>query len=174
MPFAPCALDLSMLDSQRDIFHLGNIFLRKRSPEAGPTRAGIEFRLRTEQRRVAADTAKDAAAMLVQADARERHLRICLPGDIKGIFAQPLKPLFICLHDLWDSLLAEVLSILAEVDDRNLTRRVIFFAWSSRLTSESNMIGAPEISLCFLSDENSQIKLQRAREDSQKIWTATF
>src|SRR3984957_32092 len=121
MSFAPHTLDLSALDSQGRIRHLNDVFLGNRRPEAWPARSGIELGLRVEQRRAAADTTKYALAVLVQADARVRHIRVRLSGDLEGVLAQLLSPLSICLYDFCDRLFAEAFSVVAEVDDGDFT-----------------------------------------------------
>src|SRR5580698_5470974 len=65
MGFAAAAANFSSRHAERKIADLMDVFLCNRLPEAGPSCAGLEFGIGTEERSVAADAAIKAFVMQV-------------------------------------------------------------------------------------------------------------
>ena len=98
--------------------HVSCYRLRKGRP------AGTRFELSfgVEESGVATDAAEDAGSVLVPTDAGVRHLGVSLAGNVVGVFAELMEPFAIGLHNLGDGFAAQLLAIVAEVDDSD-------FAW---------------------------------------------
>ena len=74
------------------ICFLADIFLRHRSEEAWPTRAGLEFRRRLKQRQIAADADEHAGPFFVQQTAAKGRFGIFSAGDVVLLGRQTFPP----------------------------------------------------------------------------------
>src|ERR1700677_243562 len=86
------ARDRSARHAQGPVSGFDYILVRDRLPEAGPTGAGIEFGIRTEESSVTADATENAATVHIQQLAGEGPLCSCLTGDFKGKRRELLPP----------------------------------------------------------------------------------
>src|SRR5580704_1012793 len=74
-----------------------NVFFGDGRPETRPARTGIEFRLGTEERVAAANTAIQARLMVVVVGAAEGPLGVCFARNVKFVRTERATPLGIAL-----------------------------------------------------------------------------
>src|SRR5437879_6101098 len=83
MSVASAARDGRPGDAQAEIRMLFDVLFRKRRPEARPAGPGFEFRVRAEQRRVAADAAVQAFVVKIPVRSGKRPLGAGTSSDLK-------------------------------------------------------------------------------------------
>ena len=120
--FAANAFDFGTAYAEGVVVDLDDVFFSDGRVEAWPAGTRFELSLGVEESSVAADAAEDAGAVLVPTDAGVRHLGVSLAGNVVGVFAELMEPFAIGLHNLGDGFAAQLLAIVAEVDDSD-------FAW---------------------------------------------
>ena len=101
MPAASSTADLRAKHTVTLILDLDNVLLGKRLEKAGPTRAGMEFRLGAEQGQIAARTKVNARLLVVQERATERLLCPLRPQDAKPFRSQLFEPFLVGFSDAW-------------------------------------------------------------------------
>ena len=97
----------------------GDIFLRQRLIETGPSRAGVEFRFRIEQGGSAADTGKNAVVVQIPVLACEGDFGIGLAGHVELLRVELLAPFGIGFDDLRNFHDTLFLARRIEIDDAN-------------------------------------------------------
>src|ERR1700681_3337683 len=99
MAAAAAAVNFGPQDPESPVFGLADGVV-ERLVKTRPAGAALEFRLRREQRQVAAGTGEDALAMLLEQRARSRTLGALLAQDVILLRRQLCAPFRIGLFDL--------------------------------------------------------------------------
>jgi len=108
---------LHALQKQASILMPAYVLRRDRRPEARPAGAGIEFRIRGEQRRTAANAAEDARLMPPGVGPAERKIGASLSRHVELVGAELLAPFAIRVNDSLQLRNARRLSGVIEVRD---------------------------------------------------------
>ena len=101
---------------------LGDVLWRDGLVEAGPSRAGLELGLGTEDRRVATDAAVEPVVMVIPGVTGVGALCAGLARNFELDWRQLLLPLRVCLDGAWDGHFADAFPRCGELNDSDSAR----------------------------------------------------
>ena len=117
MCVAASARNLCPLHPETVVPPFDDVLLCNRPGKAWPARARIEFVMRIEQRRLAADAAKQPVPVQIPISARERGFRVGMAGDLKRGRGKPLAPLVFAEHEFGCKSGTDIRSRAVEIRD---------------------------------------------------------